>query len=497
MPYSVVSVVLAQILRPLVVVSLALAVLGCGNSQPSTEAGTNVIPPLPLPDDLLETGLQGQIPLADQQSGESRKGHRKGLRLVGENNIQQRGANFALAWVGDCAYVTTTSAAQVTGISSDPSGLPVKQPLNGMAVIDASNPEAPELVSILQSPAMLAPHESIQGNEARKIIVATLVTGGVMDVYDASDCRHPILKSSVTLPGYAGHALCISDDGMTAYATSGKSGGVGDAVVDLSDLENPKLLHTFNPANHDCGVSDDGNRLFVAHRQEKQGDPTGLVIFDVSDFQRRKPDPQMREVSSLLWTKMSEGEYEASDGASHTTRMFRQGKRKYIYSSDEVVPFYACPWAHGRIIDITDELRPVKVSDITLDVHKSENCSLTQLDLVPYSTHYSGVDDPKNATTLFISSFGAGLRVWDIRDPTNPREIAYWHPKPIAATRLLAPGTQVITSNGLLWDSVPTYVRYRPELGHIWIAGNTAGFQILEFTQTAGPTAPRPKGWTS
>lgn len=473
--------------------AILLVSAACSRSDAvsSTAPGAGELPPA---DDILETGLQGQIPLADQLTGKSAAGYRKGLRLMGQNTIMNRGNNFGLAWIDDCAYVTTTSLPQLEGISTDSSGLPITNPLNGMAVIDASDPTNPTLISILQSPAMLAPHESLQANEARRIIVGTLVTGDKLDVYDARDCRHPVLKSTLTIPGFGGHALCLSDDGMTAYATSANAKSVGDAIIDLSDISNPKLMQTFTPSNHDCGLSQDGKRLYAAHRSEGLDGPTGLFVFDVSDFQRRASNPQMKTVGTLLWTKSSEGEFTASPGASHTARAFKINGRRYVYSNDEVVPVVGCPWAHGRLIDISDETNPVKVSDITLEVEKSENCPQTLTDLVGYSSHYSGVDNPNNATTLFESAYGAGLRVWDIRDPKSPKEIAYWHPAPIANTQLISPGSLVGTGNGSLWDVVPNYVRYRPGSGQIWIIGYSSGFQILQFTESAGPTAPRPTG---
>lgn len=484
-------------LSSILVFALAGGLAACGSSSSPVSGGEGAPGTTPPPaDDILETGLQGEIPLADQLSGKSAKGYRKGLRLVGQNTILNRGDNFGLAWIDNCAYVTTTSLPQLEGLSTDPSGLPVNNPLNGMAVIDASDPTNPTLVSIIQSPAMIAPHESLHANQARKIILATRVTGEQIDVFDASNCKHPVLKSSTNIPGYKGHAMCVTEDGMTAYPTSANAGGVGDTIIDLSDVSNPKLIYTFNPATHDCGLSPDGNYLYEAHRQEGTNGPTGMFIYDVSDFQNRVATPNMQLIGSLIWTKESEGESTSviAQGASHTAQSFQNSGRTYVYSNDEVVESFNCPWAHGRIIDITDPTHPVKVSDITLDVEKQEHCGKMLLDLVNYSSHYVGFDNRQNATTLFESAYGAGLRVWDIHDPTNPREIAYWHPAPIGNTALISPGEQLGTANGSLWDSVGTYVRYIPESGQIWIAGYSSGFQILQFTQSAGPTAPLPTG---
>jgi hypothetical protein len=375
---------------------------------------------------------------------------------------------------------------------------------------------------------MLAPHESLQANQARKIIVATRGGGTSFDVYDASDCRHPVLKSTISIgqglgpielptavPGlgttleqgalFFGHALCITDDGRTAYATSSAQ---SNAVIDLDDLSNPKLIQLFAPAAHDCGTSPDGKRLYLAtfgFVSLGLGIPNGpglgqngLLILDTTAIQERTIEtapllfglaPPM--VSFLGWTNVLEGE--APDAGSHTARWFRTGGRTYIYSSDEWPTAGFCPWSHSRIIDITDEANPVKVSDIRLEVNDPAHCAQTIVDNANYSAHYVGVDDVQNATTLFTTNYSAGLRVYDIRDPAQPREIAYWHPVPNPNTPAV-PLSFEFGSSGSNWDAVPTYVRYRPESGHIWIASYSAGFQILEFTDTAGKSAPKPKG---
>ncbi len=230
---------------------LASLLTACGSGSSSDDNANNNDSPRTTDVDHLEPGLQGQIPLSEQLNGNSAKGYRKGLRLVGQNTILDRGANFSMAWIDDCAYVTTTSPGQIFGPTSSPYVDSKFNPLNGMAVIDAADPKNPKLLDILQSPAMLAPHESLQANQARKIIVATRGGGTAFDVYDASDCRKPVLAASInigigiTLPElpaligglgkidiglpFFGHALCLSDDGRTAYATS--SASTSDSII--------------------------------------------------------------------------------------------------------------------------------------------------------------------------------------------------------------------------------------------------------------------------
>ena len=517
-------------LKALLPVVLGCALLAaCGGSSPHGSVAADEIGPsgLAKADDLPETGLQGQVPLADQNSGRSALGYRKGLKLVGQNTILNRGANFSMAWLDDCAYVTTTSPAQIFGPASSPYLDPQFNPLNGMAVIDAADPKNPKLLKIMQSPAMLAPHESLQANQARRIIVATRGGGTAFDVYEAQDCRNPVLKATINigvglslpplppLPGgigsidqglaFGGHALCITDDGRTAYATSSIQ---TNAVIDLDDISNPKVIQIFAPAAHDCGLNPDGTRLYLAqfgfvslglgYPNGPAVGQNGLGIYDVSAIQNRNvtPAPLLLGpappfVGFVGWTNVLDGE--APSAGSHTARWFRNRGRTYIYSSDEWPTAGVCPWSHSRIIDITDDTNPVVVSNIQLEVNQLANCLMTEFDVANYSAHYVGIDNVNEATTLFTTNYTAGLRVWDIHDPAKPKEIAYYHPVPNPNTPTV-PLSQFFGSSGSLWDAVPTYVRYRPETGHIWMSGYSSGFQILQLTESAGPTAPRPTG---
>lgn len=480
----------------------AILVAGCNQgdeaaptrTDQSASADRTTLPPA---DDLPETGLQGQIPITDQLSGRSAQGYRKGLRLVGENSIFDRGSNFSMAWLDDCAYITQVTLTQGAGIGN----LPLNPALNGMAVIDASNPKAPELVDIIQSPALLRPHEALHANEKRKIIVVTLASGELLEVWDAKDCRNPVLVSTLTIPGHNGHALCLTPDGMTAIATDQATGEIGNAIIDISDIRKPKLVMSLSPSAHDCGVNKAGDRLYMARVSYGLGAEvdgtghgptatTGLLIYDLAPIKERgSPPAQLNVVGSLLWTSLSEDENNLTGAQSHTAKPFTTGGRRYVYSNDEVPTTGACPYTRSRIIDVTDEKKPVKVSDIVLEAQKSANCGVTNLDLANYSSHYVGFDDDDNASLLFISAYAAGLRVFDIKDPAKPREIAYWHPAPNAEVLLSEPGPVVATGINSMVDVVASYIRYRPETGHIWIASYSRGLQILEFTKSAFPDA--------
>jgi hypothetical protein len=83
--------------------------------------------------------------------------------------------------------------------------------------------------------------------------------------------------------------------------------------------------------------------------------------------------------------------------------------------------------------------------------------------------HYHDIDDPADTTFVMASMWNAGVRVFDVRDPGRPREVAYFNPGDVA------PGST--TTLDQAWG----HVRYVPETGHIWFATASGGFWVVEI----------------
>jgi hypothetical protein len=245
---------------------------------------------------------------------------------------------------------------------------------------------------------------------------------------------------------------------MTYYLTQNPQMGPGPLyILDVSDPSNVKQLPTWQFSGdgkpHDADVSADGTRLFSGQFGDVGALSDGLVILDVSDYQYRRPDPQIRIVSKLFWTD--------SSGAEQMLPFSANG-RHYILSSDEFGGFgaagglaVACgrgamPFGVPQIIDITDERNPRIIAKVMLEVDAPENCrpflasppDLGSAIPGPYPDGYSAercnLDRTDNPTMLACSFEQAGLRVFDIRDLYHPKEIAYW--KPAALRKTNQPG---------------------------------------------------------
>lgn len=424
-----------------------------------------------------ETGLQGQVPLADRKSGRSTKGYRCNLELVGR--YQGQGSSWVSQSYRDCAYIST----RFPNFSRSP----------GVQVLDVSDPSNPELVGTLTSPAMLAPWETLKVNPKRGLLAAVTaaqpsgVGAAFFDVYDIkSDCRHPRLLNSVSNTNLSvpantfGHEGNWAHDGKTYWSASALGGLV--TAIDVSDPVRPRIVYVGRTSfgNHGLSLSSDGNRLYVAQVALPGSEPlqgNGLQIFDVSQVQARKADPQIEEVSLLTWPDGA--------GGQHAVPVTYNG-RPYLIFVDELKQGAA------RIIDISDEEEPRVVSKLKLEIHLPEDAAEREADndgvrVFQYDAHYCAVDKQTDPTALACGYFESGVRVFDIRDPREPREIAYFNP-PAQAGKNLRLGSSEHAVNPLLpltadWCSSPPRFVGR----QLWVTCQDNGFMVLRFTNGAYP----------
>ena len=415
-----------------------------------------------------ETGLQGQVPLADRESGRSQEGYRCNLELLGQ--YQGEGTTWVSQSYDTCAYHS----------QAVPSSIQAGTP--GVNVVDVSDPRNPVLTQRLTSPAFLGgTWESLKVNTRRGLLAGVLAgpSDGVaaFDVYDISDdCAHPRLlngAASVSIPANAvGHEGNWSPDGRTYWSTSLWGGNI--TAIDVSDPSVPKLLYTGSTGliNHGLSFSDDGRRLYLADI-----DKAGLTIFDVSEIQDRKPAPQIHRLGSVGWTDGSFGQ--------HAVPISYRGK-PYVVFVDEGGAGAA------RIIDVSDEMAPVVVAKLKLEIHLPEHAAARAEDTAGnggfgYEGHYCDVDRAENPTALACGYFQSGVRVFDIRNPLKPREIAYFNPPAQVGQAARLTGSNHATSGADMtadWCSSPPRFVGRDQL---WVACQDNGFLTLQFTNGAYP----------
>ena len=477
-----------------------------------------------------ETALQGQVPAALRASGFH--GFNCNLKLIGQ--VRGDGANWQSAEFKDrvhkCAYHGTSYST-------------VNRTQLGVPVIDVTDADRPTVTGYLTTSSMLDPWESLKVNERRRLLGADQGNNGGLagwggagiDIYDVSgDCRYPQLLASVDvgLPNgttgvvprnaIVGHEGTWAPDGLTYYG--GDLTNHQYYAVDTTIPTNPKLIATWLPGvdvppvpaggialiTHGMSISDDGNRgyfvsLATIPTAADLVNPSvqavnGLLIYDTSDVQARKANPQVKLISKLFWK---------DGGSSQHTINVHIGGKPYVVFVDEggpagngtAGPAAACaanlpPYPMARIIDVSDETRPRIVSRLALEVHNPANCSATLPDIVgqtafTYGSHYCSVDNRQEATTLVCGYFNAGIRVFDIRKPRRPKEIAYFNP---AGTTTPSYGSNHYTNaliranwvpGGPDWCSAQAHLDAKE--GTVWTTCQDNGLLVLKFENDVWP----------
>jgi hypothetical protein len=104
------------------------------------------------------------------------------------------------------------------------------------------------------------------------------------------------------------------------------------------------------------------------------------------------------------------------------------------------------------------------------------------------SVHYHDVDDAANTHFVMASMWNAGVRIFDVRNPQVPAEVAYFNPGDVAP-----PGGPTKL------DHVWGHIHYDATTGNIWFASAIGGFfvvrmedQVHQQLQLPGRVPPAP-----
>ncbi len=364
-----------------------------------------------------------------------------------------------------CAYFDTsfTAPANILSIAGGPS--------LGVVVLNMDDPAHPVLTDTLLSLAMLAPHESLNLNAPRGLLAAEVGNGltlpGTMAIYDvAQDCQHPQLQAQ--LPTIFGHESGFSPDGRTFWI----AGGAGYIqAVDVSDPTHPAVVWTGAYYSHGLNVSDDGNTLF--HTDPINGN---LGLIDVSQIQARSSNPRVHDLSRSTWPTVS---------IPQNSVPFSSGGHRYVLEFEEFAFRFnpvtvADQVGAARIIDIDDPANPSIASNLRLEVNMhdahqaadGDPSALPPTQVFGNAFHYCAIPTAVNPQIAACSAINSGLRVFDISDPANPREVAYFVAPPKAGSLAgLLPG-----------DLALSQPAFDPQRRQIWYTDAKSGFYVLQLS---------------
>ncbi len=426
--------------------------------------------------------MQGRVSRADHASGRAAQGYYCNTVTIGRSGTRGgfRVERYVDAAGRECAYYDTTLLY--------PSNLLVPgSAVVGTDVMDMTDPTKPVRTTTLMTSAMQTPHESVAVNPKRGLLAAVMgnpaFAPGVLDIYDVSqDCRAPALRSTAPV-GIIGHEGNFAPDGLTYYASGLDSGEL--TAIDVSNPTLPRPLWTARYVAHGMSIREDGKRAYLATR-------SGLVILDTTQIQERVANPNVPVVSRLDWYPMS---------TPQIAIPVTIGGRAYLVEIDEFASTSAGSPVEdlvgaARVIDIADETKPRVVSNIRLDVHTRANREAIsgdpnfsgRGDFQGYAGHYCSVPQRVEPGVVACTFIESGLRLFDIRDPLNPEEIAY-HNEPRKPT---FPDDELPTTYAM------SNVAFVPERSEIWYSDGNSGFIAIRVTNgvwpfPSAPPAPVPE----
>ena len=335
-------------------------------------------------------------------------GDAHGLECVGHSDLGGHGDGMQVMRHGDVLYVGHVGT---TGA--------------GTSILDVRDPTGPELLR--QWP--ITP-----GTHSHKVQVADglLVTNSErfqngdewvagMAVHDLTDPVDPKRIGWFDSGGNGIHRI-VWTGGRYVYA-SGKLEGHRDRIFVIIDLADPaapvEAGRWWWPGSWEAGgeVADwPAERRPGAHHALLDGDIAylgygdhGLVVLDLSD--RASP----REIGRCSWRP---------GGRTHTCLPL--GTRGLVAVTDEATR-NNCEEELKliRLVDVADPTDPRVVG--SCPVPEGPFCE-RGMRFGPHNLHENRAQSYRSDSLIFATYFNAGLRVYDVADPTRPVEVASWCP---------------------------------------------------------------------
>jgi len=350
---------------------------------------------------------------------------------------------LSLAWLDDCAYVNGADGTTVLHVAAD---------------------GTPTVTTKLTEIGMRSNWESMKASPESKLLAGYESNGTTLTVYDLSaDCKAPVLQSNTILGGFLGsigHAGSFSPDGTVYYASSMYTSTI--YAVDMAMPTKPVVIsNTFDKGAHDLFIGKNGTRGYFAAPNVSMLGTGSLAIMDLTQVQERKPEAKGTLIQELTWEDGNISQYPVA---------VQYRGRDYLIITDELGSGNCDDpkkpqWGYARIFDIHDEKNPTLVSLIKTEAQDPTNCKAAGeanggTGGFGLGTHYCNVDRLDNPRVLACGNWDAGLRVYDIRNPWQPTEVAYFDTK--AA-------------------NMPGLARILPEKREIWVAMVPSTFYVLKI----------------
>ena len=237
-------------------------------------------------------------------------------------------------------------------------------------------------------------------------------------------------------------------------------------IVDLNDVAKPEIVSRWwLPGMHRAGgetpTAPQGKR-YALHHMIVAGDrgyaawrDGGLTIHDVSDA----ANPRL--LSHINWSP-------PYPGGTHTALPL-PGRKLAIVADESNADFCAKGLFYTWVVDVRADDNPVPIATLPTPT-EMDFCAMGNFG--PHNLHENRPGTFVSEETIFATYHNAGVRVFDVRDQYQPKEIASWIPP--VPQRMLDPRPNV-ARNALTCDCLVT------RDGLIYATDWNAGLHVLQY----------------
>jgi len=251
-------------------------------------------------------------------------------------------------------------------------------------------------------------------------------------VFDVANPENPRELAFLAMPGKGVHRMTYWQPPFAFM--SGSDDGFLDqflVIVDLSDPSQPREVgRWWFPGQHTAAgepmswtptaghVGQPGAKRVALHHPLIRGEraycgwwDAGLVILDIADLSCPKLVSHLEFGSEV-------------SGATHSALPI-PGRDILVVTDEQLANDCQGLFAQVRVVDISDEQHPRVMSEFPRP--QGDFCSRGGR-FGPHNVHEMRPGSLQDPNTIYLTYFNAGLRVVDISDATQPREVAWFVP---------------------------------------------------------------------
>jgi hypothetical protein len=367
------------------------------------------------------------------------------MRLVGQTDLNGHGDCMHVNVQDGFAYVAHMGESRV-----------------GTSVVDVSDPREPRLVAQLETPPGTHSHkvqvvdDVLLVNYERSAFEpqATSWQGG-LKVFDISHPAEPREIAFLHMPGKGVHRMTFWEPPY-AYM-SGSDDGFIDQFLVIVDLSNParptEVGRWWFPGQNTGGGetpswtptqahgATPGAQRYALHHPLIRGDraycgwwDAGLVILDISD----------KHAPSLV----SQLDFGSETSTATHTALPVPGRDVLVVTDEQLANDCKGLQTRVRVVDIANERQPKVIAEFPVPV--GDFC-LRGGRFGPHNLHEMRPGSLIDPNTIYVTWFNAGLRVMDISQPSQPREIAYFVPDAPAGRSSIQFNDVLVAADGLVY----------------------------------------------